>query len=218
MKICFVEIEPLEREFFATQLGDEVIFADSADEVPADAEILSTFIYTKVDGAFLDAHPQLRLVTTRSTGTDHLDLAECRRRGVIVTYVPSYGENTVAEHTFALILALSRRLRRRSDAKTGALFLRVDSAALTCKAKPSASSAPAASGCTSSASQSVSRWKSSRMTRARQPHSREKIGFRFVPLDELLAASHIISLHCPLARPRIICSTAKPSQNATPAS
>ena len=61
--------------------------------------------------AFLDAHPQLKLLTTRSTSTDHLDLAALHARGVSVARVLHYGETTVAEHTFALILALSRRLR-----------------------------------------------------------------------------------------------------------
>jgi len=45
-----------------------------------------------------------------STGYDHIDLEECRKRKIPVCNVPTYGENTVAEHTFALILALSRKI------------------------------------------------------------------------------------------------------------
>ena len=56
--------------------------------------------------------PRLRLVATRSTGFDHIALAVCKKRGVAVANVPSYGENTVAEHTFALILALSRKVHQ----------------------------------------------------------------------------------------------------------
>ena len=51
------------------------------------------------------------LIATRSTGCDHIDLDVCDKRGVGVANVGNYGENTVAEHTFALMLALSRRLR-----------------------------------------------------------------------------------------------------------
>ncbi len=47
-----------------------------------------------------------------STGFDHIDLAECRKRKIKVANVPYYGENTVAEHTFALILSLSRNIHR----------------------------------------------------------------------------------------------------------
>jgi D-lactate dehydrogenase len=56
--------------------------------------------------------PRLKFIATRSTGYDHIDLAACRARHVTVSNVPSYGENTVAEHTFGLILALSRNIHR----------------------------------------------------------------------------------------------------------
>ena len=74
--------------------------------------VLSVFLGSRVDQATLDAYPDLRLVATRSTGYDHVDLAACTARGVAVANVPTYGENTVAEHTFALILALSRNVHK----------------------------------------------------------------------------------------------------------
>ena len=63
----------------------------------------------RIDAAFLDAHPELKLITMRSAGHDHIDVSECSRRGVIVCEVPGSNANTVAKHTFALMLALSRR-------------------------------------------------------------------------------------------------------------
>jgi len=76
------------------------------------AEALSVFIYSRVGAAELAQMPQLKLIATRSTGFDHIDLKACRERNITVTNVPSYGENTVAEHTFGLILALSRNIHR----------------------------------------------------------------------------------------------------------
>lgn len=76
----------------------------------ADAEIISVFVHSKVDKKILDHLPKLKFITTRSTGFDHIDLNECEIRGIQVANVPTYGENTVAEHTFALILALSRKV------------------------------------------------------------------------------------------------------------
>ncbi len=76
----------------------------------ADAEVVSPFVYSRLDAARLAKLPKLRLIATRSTGFDHIDMAECRQRGITVSNVPFYGENTVAEHTFALILALSRKV------------------------------------------------------------------------------------------------------------
>jgi D-lactate dehydrogenase len=54
----------------------------------------------------------VRFIATRSTGFDHIDLAACRARKILVSNVPAYGEHTVAEHTFALILALSRNVHK----------------------------------------------------------------------------------------------------------
>lgn len=111
MIIYFTETESSEHEYFGAALPDhDLRYVRSLDEVEEDAEALSTFIYTKVDKGFIESHPNLKLVATRSTGYDHIDAIECKQRNVAVCHVPNYGENTVAEHTFALILALSRRL------------------------------------------------------------------------------------------------------------
>jgi D-lactate dehydrogenase len=75
-----------------------------------DVEVISPFIRSQVSAEVVSALPKLRLVATRSTGFDHIDISACAARGIIVSNVPSYGENTVAEHTFALILALSRKI------------------------------------------------------------------------------------------------------------
>jgi len=75
-----------------------------------DAEILSVFVDSMITKAVLDEMPRLKLIATRSTGFDHIDAEECHRRGIVISYVPSYGENTVAEHAFALILSLSRKI------------------------------------------------------------------------------------------------------------
>lgn len=56
--------------------------------------------------------PKLKMIATRSTGFDHIDLKEANKRKITVCNVPYYGENTVAEHTFALILALSRNVHK----------------------------------------------------------------------------------------------------------
>jgi len=81
-------------------------------DLPADAAVLSVFVHSRVDAGQLDRLPALKFIATRSTGFDHIDLAACRRRGITVSNVPHYGENTVAEHTFALLLALTRKVHR----------------------------------------------------------------------------------------------------------
>lgn len=57
----------------------------------------------------------MKLIATRSTGVDHIDLESCAEQGIQVANVPSYGENTVAEHVFALLLAISHHLIEAVD-------------------------------------------------------------------------------------------------------
>ncbi|MEM4348688.1 MAG: hydroxyacid dehydrogenase [Candidatus Anstonellaceae archaeon] len=76
----------------------------------AEAEILTVFIYSKIGKKELDKMPKLKMIATRSTGFDHIDLGECKARKIAVCNVPEYGSQTVAEHTIALILAISKKL------------------------------------------------------------------------------------------------------------
>ena len=112
MSIYFLDTEAGDAAYFEQTLAGQTLrFVERLSGVQADARVVSLFIHTQIDARFLAAHPELKLIVTRSTGTDHLDVDACRRSGVTVANVPSYGEHTVAEHTFALILTLSRRLR-----------------------------------------------------------------------------------------------------------
>src|SRR4051794_3339192 len=110
--LYFVCAELGDEEFFAAELAAyEPRFVKHLDWVEADAQMVSVFIDHKVDAEFLAQRPALRWVVTRSHSTDHIDLAACLARGIEVRSTPAYGDVTMAEHTFALILALSRRLR-----------------------------------------------------------------------------------------------------------
>ncbi|MBI5065530.1 hydroxyacid dehydrogenase [Candidatus Woesearchaeota archaeon] len=73
-------------------------------------EILIVFVNSIVDKEILKHLPKLKFIVTTSTGYDHIDLSECKKRKIPVSNVPEYGTNTVAEHTFALILSISRNL------------------------------------------------------------------------------------------------------------
>jgi len=97
--------------------GVEVAFGDSIlckDEIPtgdaANFDIAGVFMDSPVDATVIAALPELKFITTLSTGFDHIDLAAAVARNIPVSSVPAYGENTVAEFAFALILALSRKI------------------------------------------------------------------------------------------------------------
>ncbi|TFW31906.1 D-2-hydroxyacid dehydrogenase [Massilia horti] len=55
--------------------------------------------------------PLLKMVAVAATGTDNVDLAACRERGIVVSNIRNYSLVSVPEHVFTLILALKRNLR-----------------------------------------------------------------------------------------------------------
>lgn len=115
-KIAFFEVAPWEIDFFRKAFPkDSLFFSTDKLTLPKvnkykDAEILSICIHSKINAEILSRFPNLKLIATMSTGFDHIDLEACRKRSIKVCNVPAYGENTVAEHTFALLLGLSRKL------------------------------------------------------------------------------------------------------------
>lgn len=75
------------------------------------AAVLVTWVSEKVDAAVLDAAgPSLKAVCNFAVGTDNIDLAECRRRGVLVTNTPDAVTEGTADMAWALLLAVARRL------------------------------------------------------------------------------------------------------------
>jgi len=64
----------------------------------------------KIREAELSVLPQLKLIAITATGFDNVDLAACRKRGIVVANVPGYARASVPEHVMMLILALRRNL------------------------------------------------------------------------------------------------------------
>jgi len=118
MKIAFFEIKGWEKPQLKKELKNYTLefYQEPLNSINVnkirDFEIVSIFIYSKMDKKVLEKLPQLKLITTRSTGFDHIDLEVCYKEKITVCNVPFYGENTVAEHTFALILSLSRNIHK----------------------------------------------------------------------------------------------------------
>jgi len=164
----------------------------------ADAEILSVFIYSKIGGKELASFPKLRMIATRSTGFDHIDVKACAARGIAVCNVPSYGSETVAEHTMALILALSKKLvpsiektRRGDFTLDGLRTFDLEKKVLgivglgkigSHTAKMARSFGMKVIACSPDT----------------EPALAQKLHCKLVSFDELLATSDVISLHAPM--------------------
>jgi len=116
MRIVVFELDAWEKTFFEkfssaydVRFVEESLTADNV-EAYADTDILSPFIYSTLSDEVLGRMVDLKLISTRSTGYDHIDIDYCTSRGITVSNVPSYGECPVAEHVFALLLAVAHRI------------------------------------------------------------------------------------------------------------
>lgn len=118
MRIAIFDTKAGEKKYFSKALiGQQLEFSsDSLNEKTAslakNAQAVMVFIASRLTADVLKKMPKLKLIITRSTGFDHIDLKYCQKNGITVCNVPSYGENTVAEHAFALILSLSRNIHQ----------------------------------------------------------------------------------------------------------
>jgi D-lactate dehydrogenase len=121
MRIGFFELEGWEADIIRGQFPSEQIsfYEEKIDPLtlPAenDFEILSIFVNSRLSREVLAHFPNLKLIVTRSVGYDHIDLKACAERGIAVSYVPGYGDNTVAEFAFGLILNLTRKIYQGID-------------------------------------------------------------------------------------------------------
>ncbi len=82
----------------------------SVENLHPDTEVLSVFVSSTVTREMIEQLPKLQLIACRSTGFNNIDLKAAAERDITVVNVPTYGESTVAEYTFTLMLALTRKL------------------------------------------------------------------------------------------------------------
>ncbi|MGO8771219.1 MAG: hydroxyacid dehydrogenase [Mycobacterium sp.] len=130
MKIIIVEAEQWEQSLCSRLESEhQVVYSTVAltrDTIDgfADAEVISPFVDSRLDAELLARLPRLRLVATRSTGFDHIDLDYCAVHRIMVCNVPDYGDSTVAEHVFALLLGLARHLVDAAERTRRGVFTR----------------------------------------------------------------------------------------------
>jgi D-3-phosphoglycerate dehydrogenase len=89
---------------------------DNLNKEIADADALIVRSATKVTHELLEKAPKLRAVGRAGVGVDNIDLEAATKRGVLVMSTPGGNSVSVAEHTFALLLALARQVPRLDKA------------------------------------------------------------------------------------------------------
>jgi D-lactate dehydrogenase len=203
MNIAFFEITEFEKENFKKKLSNHNLkfFNDTIQDIAVDeyknSDVLCIFIYSKVTSEILKQLPDLKLICTRSTGIDHIDSKYCSENNISVKNVPLYGENTVAEHTFALMLSLSRKIHKAYVRSTKGDFSTEGLQGFDLKDKTLGLIGGGRIGL-----------HVARMAKSFGMHVRvydikqdeflaEIINFKYAPLEQVLSESDIISLHVP---------------------
>jgi glyoxylate reductase len=179
-------------------MGDSAISRDELLKRVAGKDAIVCLLTETIDAAVLDAAgPQLKVVANVAVGYNNIDVAACRARGIAVTNTPDVLTNACADFTWALILAITRRLGEgervvRSGAWGGwaldymlGMELRGKQLGLVGLGRIGravAEKAPAFGMTVAYTART-----SSDLTNATQ-----------MPLDRLLSTSDVVSLHCPM--------------------
>ncbi|PJE75663.1 hydroxyacid dehydrogenase [Candidatus Uhrbacteria bacterium CG10_big_fil_rev_8_21_14_0_10_48_11] len=202
--VGFIDLEGWEEERIRKEFPDEELFlakkslAEISDEDKAKLEVLSVFVSSKVTKEELLKMPALKFISTRSTGFDHLALAACKERGIIVSYVPGYGDHTVAEYAFGLLLSLTRKVYTALDRiKESGPFSPEELRGTDLSGK---TIGIIGTGRIGMVSVNIALGFDMRVL-AYDPYPKEEtaaeLGYRYVSLDELLANSDVVTLHAP---------------------
>lgn len=203
MKIAVFDIENWEKECFADlEAEHDITYVKaslSAENVEdhADAEVISTFIYSTIDGTVLSKLPNLKLIATRSTGVDHLDVDTCRERDITVCNVPTYGSNTVAEHVFGMLLTISHRLEEAIDRTRKGQFSPRGLQGFDLEGKTLGVVGTGAIGRHVIRIANGFGMKVLAFDVKPDRQAAARLGFDYVGIDELLSGSDIVTLHVP---------------------
>ena len=202
MKIAFFEVKDWEKDIlprYARKLNADVFTQELEEslDIAAEYEIISCFIYSDLSAKNLQKLPRLKMIATRSTGFDHIDLEYCRKKKITVCNVPSYGENTVAEHAFALILALSRRIVEGVQRVRQGGFSPVGLTGFDLKGKTLGVIGVGNIGQWMVRYGKAFGMKVLGVTHSPHPEMEKKLGYQRVSLEVCLAESDVITIHVP---------------------
>ncbi len=120
MNLLFFDYREAEHEYFKKNPNNDFNIKFTKSPLNDETEIseydsketciISIFMTSKITSTVLDKFKNLRAIATRSTGYDHIDIAECARRNIRVLNVEQYGKTSVTEYTLGIMIALVRNI------------------------------------------------------------------------------------------------------------
>lgn len=205
-KVAFFNVDEKEQTILSKEFAGEKTFElrfsqKSLDKhtacIAKEAGGIGIFIQSKITQEVLDHLPMVKAIATMSTGFDHIDLNACKARNITVSNVPSYGDNTVAEYAFGLILALARKLKSTLERVERGLFSRTGLMGMDIKGKTLGLVGIGRIG----SYMARLGWAFGMKVIAYDVRSdvalKEKYGVQFMSLEEVLEQADVISLHVP---------------------
>ena len=205
MNIVFCDLEEWQVAFVESRLSSlkPTCLTCSVDEieesVAKETEVLSIFVYSTITKETLEKFPKLKMIQSMSTGFDHIDIQACKEKGIVVGNVPAYGDNTVAEHAFGLLLNLSRNIHKaylrsvQEDCFSYEGLLGFDLKGKTIGVIGTGRIGRNMIKIANGFGMNVIAYDP-----FPQKDAEASLGFRYLTLDELYAQSDVISLHVPL--------------------
>ncbi len=168
----------------------------SPDNLNPDTEVISVFVSSTVTREIIEALPRLRVIACRSTGFNNVDLEAAADHDVTVLNVPTYGEATVAEYVFTLLLALTRRL----PAVLAAEGEQFDPADLRGHDLQGQTFGVVGTGHIGQKALRIAHgfgMKTIAYDTFPKPELQKELGFTYVGLEDLLGQADVVSLHTP---------------------
>lgn len=188
------------------QFGGLTVYDRTPQELAAerigDADIVITN-KVRVTPALLDACPNIKMVCILATGYDTVDTAAAKARGVVVSNIPAYSTNSVAQTTIALLLEICVRVGDHNASVHAGDWVKAPdcsyNVAPVIELVGKTMGIIGMGGIGSRVAEIARALGMDIVYYNRSPRPQlEQAGYRPVPLDELLACSDVVSLHVPL--------------------
>ena len=182
-----------ELRFFEPHLNEETV------SLATGSQAVCVFVNDQVNAAVIERLHSLgvRLIALRCAGHNNVDLSAAKKHGVTVVRVPAYSPYAVAEHTIALMLALNRKLHRAYNRVREGNFALDGLVGFDMNGKTVGIIGTGKIGAV--VAQILTGFGCPILAFDLFPNATcRSLGVRYVELNELLAQSDIISLHCPL--------------------
>lgn len=209
MNMIIFEYREVETEFFRDKKFDnfdisfykEPLTPEFVRTLPQDVlentNIISVFINSVVDEEVINAFKNLRIISTRSTGYDHINLNVCKDKNIAVVNVENYGSTSVAQYTLGLMIMLVRKIFPAGmslyDCKNYESFYNGrDLSKLTLGVAGTGAIGAAVCRLAKCLNMNIIAYDV-----VQKRELEEDIGLKYVEFDELLKKSDIITLHMP---------------------